>query len=52
MAFDAAGLSLATIQSNNLNLRWSDRVTNYNVKGDLLSDWIQTRAQVRSDHCN
>jgi hypothetical protein len=37
-AFDAAGLSQGTIDANNLNVDYADRITNFNVQGDFLSD--------------
>lgn len=39
VVFDAAGLSQGTIDANNLDVNNASRVTNFNVQGDILSDW-------------
>nr|ABY56067.1 phospholipase A1 [uncultured bacterium pFosPlaG] len=38
MAFDAAGLSQGTINNLGLDIRHASKITNFNVKGDWLSD--------------
>lgn len=38
IVFDAAGLSQGTIDANNLDVNHADKVTNFNVVGDFLSD--------------
>jgi len=38
IVFDAAGLSQGTIDKNNLDVSHADKITNFNVEGDILSD--------------
>lgn len=39
IVFDAAGLSQPTIDALNLDVNNADGITNFNVQGDILTDW-------------